>query len=54
MVNCTATERLDSTSVVYGDYMDSIESEVFIESTEMSEVNFIKQRIGSFSAPIIV
>jgi hypothetical protein len=54
MVNCTAAERQDLTGVVYGDYMDGIEAEVFIDSTDMSEVNFIKRRIGSFSAPIIV
>jgi hypothetical protein len=42
MMNCTALERQDSTGVVYGDYMDGIESEVFIESTDLSGVNFIK------------
>jgi hypothetical protein len=54
MVNCTAAERLDSTDVFYGDYMDSVESIVFINSTYLSGVKFIKQRIGSFGAPIIV
>ena len=54
MVNCTAAERQDSTGVVYGDYMDNIESIVFIESTDLSGVKFIKQRIGSSGAPIIV
>jgi hypothetical protein len=54
MVNCTAAQCQDSTGVVYGDYMDSIEPIVFIESTDMSGMNFIKQRIGSFGAPIIV
>ena len=42
MVNCTAAKRQDSTGVVYGDYMDGIESEVFIDGTDMSRVNFIE------------
>ncbi len=28
-MNCTAAERLDSTGVVYGDYMDGIEPIIF-------------------------
>ena len=54
MGNCTAAERRDSTGTVYGDYMDSIESEVIIDSTDMSGVNLTKRRIGSFSALIVV
>ena len=54
MVNCTAAERQDSTGVVYGDYMDGIEYKVFIDSTDLRGVDFIKQRIGCFSALIIV
>ena len=53
-MNCTAAERQDLTGVFFGDYMDSIESIGFIENIDLSEVNFIKQRIGTFGAPIIV
>jgi hypothetical protein len=42
MMNCTATEHQDLTGVVYGDYMDVIEYKVFIESTDLSGVDFIK------------
>ena len=51
---CTAAERRDSTGTVYGDYMDSIESEVSIKSSDMRGVNFIKRSIGSLGALIIV
>jgi len=54
MVNCTAAECQVSTGVVYGDYMGGIVSKIFIDSTDLSGVTFIKQRIRSFSAPIIV
>ncbi len=42
MVNCTAAGRQDSTSVVYGDYMDGIKSIVFNEGTDLGRVNLIK------------
>ncbi len=42
MVNCTAAQRQDSTGVVYGDYMDGIESIVFSEGSDLSGVNIIK------------
>jgi hypothetical protein len=42
MVNCTAAGRQDSTSAVYGDYMDGIKSIVFNEGTDLSRVNLIK------------
>ncbi len=42
MVNCTAAEDQDLTGVVYGDYMDGIESIVFNEDTDLSGVNLIK------------
>jgi hypothetical protein len=42
MVNCTAVERQDSTSEVYGDYMDGIEPIFFNEGTDLSGVNLIK------------
>jgi hypothetical protein len=42
MVNCTAAERQDSTSAVYGDYMDGIKSIIFNEGSDLSGVNLIK------------
>ena len=42
MVNCTAVGRQDSTSVVYGDYMDGIKSIDFNEGTDLSRVNLKK------------
>jgi hypothetical protein len=42
MLNCTAAERKDFTSAVYGDYMDGIESIVINEGTDLSGVNLIR------------
>jgi hypothetical protein len=42
MVNCTAAEDQDLAGVVYGDYMDGVESIVFNEDTDLSGVNLIK------------
>lgn len=42
MVNCTAVERQDSTSEVYGDYMDGIKLIIFNEGADLSWVNLIK------------
>ena len=36
MVNCTAAQRLDTTRVVYGDYMDSIESQFLNEGGDLT------------------
>ena len=40
MVNCTASERTDLTSAVYGDYRDVIKSIVINEGTDLNGVNF--------------
>ncbi len=42
MVNCTAAEHQDSTSAVYGDYMDGIKSIILNEGSDLSGVNLIK------------
>jgi len=42
MVNCTAAEDQDLAGVVYGDYMDGIESIVFNEGTDLDGVDLIK------------
>ncbi len=42
MMNCTAAGHQDLTGVVYGDYMDGIESTVFSEGSDLSGVNLIK------------
>ena len=42
MVNCTAAEHLDLMDVVYGDYMDGIESIVFKEGSDLSTASLIK------------
>jgi hypothetical protein len=42
MVNCTAAEDPDSTIVVYGDYMDGIESIFFIEGGDLSAAKLVK------------
>ncbi len=54
MMNCTAAESQDSTGAIYGDYMDDMESIVFIEGSDLSGVNLIKWRIGVFGASIVV
>ena len=63
MVNCTAAGRQDSTSAVYGDYMDGIKSIVFNVGTDLSRVNLINTdfravfnrhtdiRISQFASP---
>jgi len=42
MVNCTAAERQDLTSAVYGDYMDGIKLIILNEGSDLSRMNLIK------------
>ncbi len=42
MMNCTAAEHQDLTGVVYGDYMDDIESTVFSEGSDLAAESLIK------------
>jgi len=41
-MNCTAAEQQDLTGVVYGDYMDGIESVVFSEGSDLAAESLIK------------
>ena len=44
MVNCTAAERPDLMGVVYGDYMDGIESIFFYECADYRLVESNKMK----------
>jgi hypothetical protein len=42
MLNCTATQRQNSTGAVYGDYMDGTNSRISNEGSDLSGMNLTK------------